>query len=66
MERVGIANKYQDTSIHAIRKMYAQEQYDRYREQGLEINQALGQVSVDLGHSENRLELMREYVLDIK
>lgn len=66
MERVGIADKYKDTSIHAIRKMYAQEQYDRYREQGLEINQALGQVSVDLGHSENRLELMKEYVLDIK
>lgn len=66
MERVGIADKYKDTSIHSIRKMYAQEQYDRYREQGMEINQALGAVSVDLGHSENRLELMREYVLDIK
>lgn len=66
MERVGIANKYQDTSIHSIRKMYAQEQYVRYREQGMEINQALGEVSKDLGHSENRLELMKEYVLDIK
>lgn len=66
MERVGIAEKYQDTSIHSIRKMYAQEQYDRYREQGMEINKALGKVSVDLGHGENRLELMKEYVLDIK
>lgn len=65
MERIGISEKYQDTNIHSIRKMYAQEQYDRYREQGLEINQALGQVSVDLGHSENRLELMKEYVLNI-
>ena len=66
MERVGIAEKYKDTSIHSIRKMYAQEQFNNYREQGMEINQALGQVSVDLGHSENRLELMKEYVLDIK
>lgn len=66
MENVGISNTYVDTSIHSIRKMYAQEQYDRYREQGLEINKALGQVSVDLGHSENRLELMRQYVLNIK
>lgn len=66
MERVGIANKYRDTSIHAIRKMYAQEQFNSYREQGMAIDKALGAVSVDLGHSENRLELMKEYVLDIK
>ena len=66
MERTGIADRYKDTSVHSIRKMYAQEQFNRYREQGMEINQALGAVSVDLGHSENRLELMREYVLDIK
>lgn len=66
MERVGIADKYKDTSIHSIRKMYAQEEYDRYRAEGMEIDKALGQVSVQLGHSENRLELMKEYVLDIK
>lgn len=65
MQSVGIANSYQDTSIHAIRKMYAQQQFDTYREQGMSINQALGSVSIDLGHSENRLELMKEYVLNI-
>lgn len=65
MERVGISEKYQDTSIHSIRKMYAQEQFNSYREQGMEIDKALGAVSVDLGHSENRLELMKEYVLNI-
>lgn len=65
MESVGIANVYQDTSIHSIRKMYAQEQFNTYREQGMSINQALGAVSADLGHSENRLELMKEYVLNI-
>lgn len=65
MESVGIANTYQDTSIHSIRKMYAQEMFDYYREQGMTINQSLGSVSVDLGHSENRIELMKEYVLNI-
>ena len=66
MERVGIAEKYKNTSIHSIRKMYAQQEFDKYREQGMEIDKALGQVSVQLGHGENRLELMREYVIDIK
>ena len=65
MERIGIKSNYEDTSIHAIRKMYAQEQYDAYREQGMEINQALGAVSVDLGHGEQRIQLMKEYVLNI-
>lgn len=65
MERLEMQDKYTDTSIHCVRKMYAQEQYDHYREQGMEINQALGAVSVDLGHSENRLELMKSYVLNI-
>lgn len=66
MKSIGIADKYEDTSIHAIRKMYAQEQYDSYREQGMTITESLGAVSVDLGHSENRIELMKEYVLNIK
>lgn len=65
LERLDMKDKYADTSIHCIRKMYAQEQYDRYRDEGYEIKEALGQVSVDLGHSENRLELMKSYVLNI-
>lgn len=32
----------------------------------MKINQELGAVSVDLGHRKNNLELMKEYVLDIK
>ena len=65
MEKLDMKEKYEDTSIHAIRKMYAQEQFDRYRDEGMEIREALGAVSVDLGHGENRLELMKEYVLNI-
>lgn len=66
MKGEGIRNKYNDTSIHCIRKMYAQREYNRYRAEGIEIREALGKVSVLLGHGEDRLELMRQYVLDIK
>lgn len=65
MEKLDMKDKYADTSIHCIRKMYAQEQYDRYRDAGYEIKESLGKVSIDLGHSENRLELMKSYVLNI-
>lgn len=65
MEKLELKDKYEDTSIHAIRKMYAQEQFDRYRDEGMEIREALGAVSVDLGHSKDRIELMKEYVLNI-
>lgn len=66
MKGEGIRNKYTDTSIHCVRKMYAQKEYDRFRSEGMEIKQALQEVSVLLGHGEDRMELMRQYVLDIK
>lgn len=70
MESLGIKSEYSDTGIHCIRKMYAQELYDSIREVQKEegyddINKALGQVSQALGHSDNRLELMKVYVLNI-
>lgn len=65
MKNEGIRNKYTDTSIHCIRKMFAQREYDRYRAEGMEIRQALQEVSVVLGHGKDRLELMRQYVLNI-
>lgn len=65
MEKIELKDKYSDTSIHCIRKMYAQEQFDRYRDEGMETREALGAVSVDLGHGANRIELMKEYVLNI-
>lgn len=66
MEKQGIAEKYQDTSIHSIRKMYAQNEFDRLREEGHSITESLKEVSVLLGHGEDRMELMQQYVLDIK
>lgn len=66
MKSIGIRNKYKDTSIHCIRKMYAQREYDRCREDGKSIKESLQEVSVLLGHGKERLELMKQYVLNIK
>ena len=46
--------------------MYAQDEYDRLREQGHSITESLKEVSILLGHGEDRMELMQQYVLDIK
>ncbi|WP_270215504.1 tyrosine-type recombinase/integrase [Clostridium butyricum] len=65
MERQGIRNKYNDTNIHSIRKMYAQREFNRCRSEGKNIKESLQEVSVLLGHGQDRLELMKQYVLDI-
>ncbi len=68
MDRIGVGEEYSDTGIHSIRKLYAQEQYNYYRSSGMEINQALGEVSRDLGHSLERgkdMDLMCIYIKNI-
>lgn len=52
------------TSIHCIRKMVAQEQYDKFREQGLSRQDSLDRVSFFLGHGKNRSECIERYVLN--
>lgn len=66
MKNIGIRDKYKDTSIHCIRKMFAQNEFDRCREEGKTIKESLQEVSVLLGHGKDRMELMKHYVLDIK
>lgn len=65
MLKLGI-NDSAKTGIHSIRKLYAQERFDEFREQGLTINQALKETSILLGHGEDRINLMQEYVANIK
>lgn len=64
-EKAGIT-VYKDhkTGVHAIRKMAAQERYDRLRNEGMTKEQALGDVNVWLGHSDNREDLSEVYVLN--
>lgn len=65
MEKAGIKNNYTDTSIHCIRKMYAQDSYNSFRASGMSIQESLDNTSKLLGHGENRNDLMKEYVLNI-
>lgn len=52
------------TGIHAIRKMVAQEHYDRFRKNGIRREEALDLVEKHLGHGIGRTELHEIYVLD--
>lgn len=50
------------TSIHSVRKSFAQREYDRYKEEGLEPKQAWDRVSEELGHGKNRDDLYKTYI----
>jgi site-specific recombinase XerD len=54
--------KNSKTSIHSVRKAYAQREYDRYKEQGLEPKEAWGNVSEALGHGRDRDDLYKTYI----
>lgn len=64
---LNIREKYADadTGLHSIRKMLAQELYDKYRKDGMSKKDALNHVSEYLGHGKDRMETMRQYVLNI-
>lgn len=66
-EALGIRDKYRDadTGIHALRKMAAQEYFDKQRENGLTQKEALDSTSIYLGHNGDRDSLMKVYVLNI-
>ena len=53
MTKVGIKEKYPETSIHSFRKMYAQETWDQYRRDH-DWDEALRYVNRQLGHGEER------------
>lgn len=54
MEKLNIKEEYKKTGIHAIRKLYAQEEYNRCRNKGMSIEKSRAIVSKQLGHSEDR------------
>ncbi|MGL5477892.1 MAG: tyrosine-type recombinase/integrase [Clostridium sp.] len=68
MYKLDIKNDYKETSFHSIRKLYAQEEYNRLRENGCNIKEACEKVSEQLGHSRERgndKELISRYIKDI-
>lgn len=62
-KRCGIT-RYADskTGVHCIRKMHAQEVYRAARESGMSHKQALWEVTLDLGHSSIRMEVLEAYL----
>lgn len=68
MKKVNIKNEYKETSFHSIRKLYAQKEYDRLRNEGNSIEMACCKVSEQLGHSAERgldEKLIRRYIKNI-
>lgn len=56
--------EYKDhkTCVHSLRKAFAQQEYDRYKEEGMEPKQAWDCVSEQLGHGHNRYDLYKTYI----
>jgi hypothetical protein len=61
---LGIRGKYQEakTGVHAIRKMWAKEQFINHMENNLTKQEGMDKVSQSLGHGKNRNELMIIYI----
>lgn len=49
-------------AFHTLRKNFATNKFKEYRQQGLEVQEALDRVSKNLGHNENRNKLMKQYI----
>lgn len=60
-------NDYKDakTSVHAIRKLWAQKLYNKLRHEGKTIKQACEEVSVQLGHGKDRKDVFNRYISNI-
>ena len=64
-EGKSLKSEYQNTGFHAIRKNFAQKEYDRYRETHTR-QEALDHVSSQLGHGEGRdLATLQRYIANI-
>lgn len=57
---------YTHQGFHSIRKNFAQNDYNRCRESGMSIKDSMNYVSHQLGHGDNREELMSRYIADMK
>ena len=63
MKKIGIKEKYPETSIHSFRKLYAQETWDDCRNKGFDFDKTVQYVNRMLGHGEERnKQLLSIYV----
>ncbi|MGL4741520.1 MAG: tyrosine-type recombinase/integrase [Sarcina sp.] len=69
LTELGIKEEYKNTGIHSVRKLYAQEEFNRCRNKNMSIEKARSIVSEQLGHSKERGkddELMKTYVKSLR
>lgn len=65
MKKTGMADQYRGEKFHKIRKLYAQELYDKYRQDHTK-RESIRLVNVALGHSAERdSDLLEKYVANI-
>lgn len=63
LTKLGLSDKYQDTTNHAIRKMYARETYSQLMEKGMSEKSAWSEVQKNLGHGKKfRQSLFDTYI----
>lgn len=63
-DRVGVDDLDDSKSgIHAVRKLWATESFEEKIESGLSEKEAWGEVSQDLGHGKDRMDLFSTYVV---
>lgn len=64
MERLGVCQNLieENTNIHSIRKLAAQERYDQLKEAGRSKKDAAGDVSEYLGHGRSRKDIREIYI----
>ena len=64
MERLGVCQNLieENTNIHSIRKLAAQERYDQLKEAGRSKREAAGDVSEYLGHGRDRKDIREIYI----
>lgn len=58
-KKIGLSSA---SDFHSSRKSYATDRFQEYRKQGLSIQKSLDRVSHNLGHNDNRNDLMKEYI----
>lgn len=64
-EKLGIRQRYKDakSGLHSIRKLRAQEVFDKCREKNMNIRDSLDFTAEYLGHGKQRDQCIKEYVL---
>lgn len=61
---VSIKSQYKHQEFHSIRKMFAQEQYNMCRNEGMSKGEAFQYVTEQLGHNRTDSDLMNRYISD--